>query len=68
LPLCAGGECARPLEDCGGIQDYLKFVQVMADPDDPEHEHLAKWLGAPTWDPKVTDSIETNSRLAVIKF
>ena len=40
----------------------------MADPDHPEHAHLAKWIGADTWDPAAFDSIEANDRLAQIEL
>jgi hypothetical protein len=68
LPLCAGGACATPPEDCGGVPGYAEFVRAMADPDDPEHEHLAEWIGAETWDPKFFDFISANDRLAEIRF
>lgn len=68
LPFCVGGACATPPEDCGGIPGYADFVQAMADPDDPEHENLAEWIGVETWDPKEFDSIEANDRLAAIKL
>jgi hypothetical protein len=68
LPFCAGGACATPPEDCGGVHGYAEFIQSMANPDDPEHEHLAEWVGAATWDPKSFDSIEANDRLAEIRL
>jgi len=67
LPFCFGGACATPPEDCGGVPGYCDFVQAMADPDDPEHEHLAEWIGVETWDPKAFDSVDANDRLAGIK-
>lgn len=68
LPFCAGGACATPPEDCGGPPGYADFVRAMADPDDPEYEHLADWIGVDTWDPKAFDSTEANDRLARIKL
>ncbi|MEO8298646.1 MAG: plasmid pRiA4b ORF-3 family protein [Burkholderiales bacterium] len=68
LPFCVGGACATPPEDCGGLPGYADFVKAMDDPDDPEHEHLAEWIGLEAWDPKVFDSIEVNDRLADIKL
>jgi hypothetical protein len=68
LPFCVGGACAAPPEDCGGIPGYGEFVKAMADPQHPEHEHLAQWLGVKTWDPNAFDSIEANDRLAEIKL
>ncbi len=68
LPFCVGGACAAPPGDCGGVPGYAEFVRVMADPNDPEHENLAEWVGAQTWDPKFFDSIAANDRLAEITF
>jgi len=68
LPFCVGGACATPPEDCGGVPGYAEFMRVMGDPDDPEHENLAEWFGAQTWDPKFFDAIAANDRLAAITF
>jgi hypothetical protein len=38
----------RPWKDCGGVSGYEDFVRAMADPDHPEHAHLAQWIGADT--------------------
>jgi len=68
LPFCVGGACATPPEDCGGIPGYAEFMRAMADPNAPEHEHLAEWAGVRTWDPKFFDSIAANDRLAEIEL
>lgn len=68
LPFCVAGACATPPEDCGGVPGYAEFVQAMANPDDPEHDHLAEWIGTDTWDPAAFDRIEVNDRLAEIKL
>ena len=44
LPFCIGGAGATPPEDCGGVSGYEDFVSAMADPDHPEHAHLAQWI------------------------
>jgi hypothetical protein len=67
LPLCVGGACATPPDDCGGVPGYAHFVRVMADPNDPEHDDLAEWIGQGNWDPKAIDFDEINERLAEIK-
>jgi hypothetical protein len=64
---CVGGACATPPEDCGGVPGYAEFVQAMADPDDPEHDNLAEWIGTDTWDPAAFDTVEVNDLLAEIK-
>lgn len=68
LPFCVGGACATPPEDCGGTPGYTDFVQAMADPQHPEHDNLAEWVGVPSWDPLVFDTIAANDRLADIKL
>jgi Plasmid pRiA4b ORF-3-like protein len=67
LPMCVGGACATPPDDCGGVPGYAHFVRVMADPNDPEHDDLAEWIGRDSWDPKAIDFDEINERLAEIK-
>lgn len=68
LPFCIGGANATPPDDCGGVPGYEEFVLAMADPNDPEHDNLAEWIGADSWDPTAFDSTEVNERLAEIKL
>lgn len=44
-PACLAGERACPPEDCGGPHGYEDTLRAVADPSDPEHEHLRGWLG-----------------------
>jgi hypothetical protein len=41
------GEGACPPEDVGGPRGYAAFLAVLADPTDPEHEHMRAW--AESW-------------------
>jgi hypothetical protein len=68
LPYCVGGACAAPPEDCGGVPGYAEFVQAMANSDDPEHDNLAEWIGAETWNPAAFDITVDNDRLAEIRL
>ena len=60
--LCIGGESACPPEDVGGAPGYEEFLEALADPDHPEHEHLKTWIGRP-FDPRAFDIDEVNRRL-----
>jgi len=61
-PMCLAGERACPPEDCGGVPGYEDLLRVLADPNDPEHEHMLSW--APDgFDPSVFDLVAANRRL-----
>jgi hypothetical protein len=60
-PVCLDGERACPPEDCGGVGGYEELLRVLADPRDPEHEHMVSW--APDgFDPAVFDLVAANRR------
>ncbi len=40
---CVEGAQACPPEDCGGPPGYEHLLEVLSDPDNPEHEGLAEW-------------------------
>lgn len=61
--VCIGGENACPPEDIGGAPGYEEFLEIMADPDHPEHEQQKEWYGH-DFDPKSFSIEETNRRLA----
>jgi len=50
-PRCIGGAHACPPEDCGGIHGYHRVLEVLANPDDDEHEEMLEWLGG-KYDPQ----------------
>ena len=43
--VCLAGKGACPLEDCGGIGGYYHLLEVLAHPDDPEHDDMKEWVG-----------------------
>ena len=61
-PMCLDGKRACPPEDCGGAGGYMRLLEALSDPKDPEHDVLAEW--APEgFDPEAFDVIATNRRL-----
>jgi hypothetical protein len=61
-PLYVGGESAAPPEDSGGVFGYYEKLEVMADPDDPEHDWIMEWMGE--FDPLSVDEQAIRQRLA----
>ena len=62
LAICVGGENACPPEDIGGAPGYEEFLEIMADPEHPEHAKQKAWIGR-DFDPKQFSVEETNRRL-----
>ena len=52
LLLEAAGRC--PPEDCGGPPRYERLLEILADPDDEEHDEMLTWCGGP-FDPTRAD-------------
>lgn len=44
-PGLRSGHGACPPEDCGGAGGYAELQAVLADPADPEHQHMLDWSG-----------------------
>jgi hypothetical protein len=61
-PICIGGKRAGPPEDCGGIWGYERMLEVIKDPDDPEHEDMMEWLGG-SFDPEYFNQEEVNEQM-----
>ena len=57
------GKC--PPEDVGGFPGYDEFLDAMADPKHPEHQHLKDWYGG-TFDPNQPETDEL--KLEVLKL
>ena len=57
------GKC--PPEDVGGFPGYYEFLDAMADPKHPEHQHLKDWYGG-TFDPNQPETDEL--KLEVLKL
>ena len=64
------GERRGPLEDSGGIGGYHEKLDILADPQHPEHHEIAEWMHwvAGPWvpfDPDVLDVDNVNLEFAV---
>jgi hypothetical protein len=58
-PVCLAGARACPPEDCGGIWGYAELLEIIRDPDHPEHAEMQEWLGS-DFDPESFDLDEVN--------
>ena len=43
-PTCIAGERNGPPEDCGGPPGYEGLLEVLFDPNDPEHDDTKEWV------------------------
>jgi hypothetical protein len=65
-PSCLAGKGACPPDDCGGAWGYAELKEILADPDDEEHQEMLEWLGldsAEDFDPKEFSIDRVNARL-----
>lgn len=53
-PVCIEGKRACPPDDVGGVWGYQEFLEIMKDPDHPEHEEMLEWVGG-EFDPEEFD-------------
>ena len=58
-PMVTGGSRACPPEDCGGVPGYYRLLEVLANPDHPEHAELLEWSGE-DYEPEKFDAQEVN--------
>jgi hypothetical protein len=64
---CTGGRRAAPPDDCGGVWGYAELVEILNDPDHPEHEDRLEWLGlddAAAFDPDRFDAAAVTRALS----
>lgn len=64
-PRCLGGKRACPPEDCGGAPGYAELVATLADPYDPEYEHMRSWAG--WFEPEAFDLERVNQSLRKLR-
>jgi Plasmid pRiA4b ORF-3-like protein len=69
---CLDGARARPPEDVGSVSGYEAFLEIMADPQHPEHRDTKRWAGGhfdPEWfdrettDKDVRNALRANRRI-----
>lgn len=62
-PVCIGGKCHCPPEDCGGAWGYEQLLAILADPKHPEHPDQVDWIGE-EFDPTEFNLERANTVLA----
>jgi len=65
-PVCLAGANACPLEDCGGVGGYYNLLNILADPNHPEHAEMKDWAGGGI-DPARFDLERVNALLKQLK-
>ena len=61
-PVCVAGKGACPPEDCGGVWGYYDLLDVVQDPEHPDHDEMLEWLGGDL-DPDAFDLEQVNRQL-----
>jgi hypothetical protein len=67
--LAGGGAC--PPDDCGGAWGYAGLKEIVADPDDEEHEEMLEWLcldDPSGFDPALFSVDDVNARLKRVRL
>ena len=64
--VCLEGQNACPPEDCGGAGGYADLLEVLADPEHEEHDHLLGWVGG-TFDATFFDLVAVNVALQHVR-
>lgn len=63
-PRYVAGEHSAPPEDCGGIPGFYAQLEILADPNHPDHNDAREWFG--DFDPNHFDDQLIKDRLARI--
>src|SRR6266540_259660 len=63
--VCVAGRRAGPPEDCGGVWGYTELLDILADPEHPQHAERLEWLGD-RHDPATFDKHAVNRALTDI--
>ena len=65
-PVCLAGARRCPPEDCGGPAGYAELLEIIGDPNHPEHGERLQWAGR-HFDPVVFDLAAVNRKLRLLK-
>jgi hypothetical protein len=65
-PVCTGGECACPPEDCGGIPGFYNLLDALGDPTHEQHDELQDWIGE-NYDPDVFSIDDVNRMITPLR-
>jgi len=65
--VCVAGRRAGPPEDCGGVWGYAELLDILGDPEHPEHAERLDWLGY-QHDPAAFDKDAINRALTDIRL
>ncbi|MDE5955595.1 MAG: plasmid pRiA4b ORF-3 family protein [Bacteroidales bacterium] len=60
-----GGEGNCPPDDCGGVEGYIRILDILADPKDEEYEMVHEWMecwGYGNFDPHAFNLFECSRR------
>jgi Plasmid pRiA4b ORF-3-like protein len=63
-PRYIAGEHPAPPEDCGGIPGFYAQLEILGDPEHPDHEHVKDWFD--DYDPNSLDEQVIKDRIARI--
>lgn len=63
-PRYVAGERNAPPEDCGGIPGFYEQLDILADPEHPDHAEVAEWFE--DYDPEAVDELVINTALGRI--
>jgi hypothetical protein len=61
-PTCIKGKRNVPPEDCGGAPGYFNLLEILTDPENPEHAEMKEWVGE-DYDPEFFSVEECNRQI-----
>jgi hypothetical protein len=64
-PQCVKGALSGPPEDVGGMWGYYHFLEIIQDPNHPEHEDISEWIDR-DFDPEEFDLEGINATLRTV--